>query len=89
MDKTKVMIFSKKKKTLKADVKYANSPTEQVYQYLGVNISYTGNLKQASIDLSGKATKALFGLNARIKEYSTPQPLYNTIGGVHSINHVS
>ena len=41
------------------------------YQYLGVNISYTGNLKQASIDLSGKVTKALFGLNARIKEYST------------------
>ena len=41
------------------------------YQYLGVNISYTGNLKQASIDLSWKVTKALFGLNARIKEYST------------------
>ena len=53
--------------------KLINSPIEQVYsyQYLGVNISYTGKLKQASIDLSGKATKALFGLNARVKEYST------------------
>ena len=73
LDKTKVMIFSKRKKTPRADVKYANSPIEQVYsyQYLGVNISSTGNLKQASINLSGKATKALFGLNARIKEYST------------------
>ena len=74
MDKTKVrMLFSKRKKTLSAGVKYANSPIEQVvsYHYLGVNIAFTGKLKQASVDLSEKATKALFNLNARIKEYST------------------
>ena len=42
------------------------------YQYLGVvNISFAGNLKQASIDLSANATKALFSLNSKIKEYST------------------
>ena len=53
-------------------LKYGNSSIEQVYsyQYLGVNIYFTGNLKQASIDLSAKATKALFSLNSKIKEYS-------------------
>ena len=37
----------------------------------GVNISFTGNLKQASLDLSAKATKVLFSLNSKNKEYST------------------
>ena len=51
------------------DIKYNNTPVEQVYsyQYLGVNISFTGNLKQASIDLSAKAARALFSLNSKNK----------------------
>ena len=72
LDKTKVIIFSRRRKVFMADMIYKNSSIEQVYnyQYLGVNISFTGNLKQASIDLSAKATKALFSLNSKIKEYS-------------------
>ena len=72
LDKTKVIIFSRRRKVFMDDMKYKNSSIEQVYnyQYLGVNISFTGNLKQASIDLSAKATKALFSLNSKIKEYS-------------------
>ena len=72
LDKTKVIIFSRRRKVFTADMKYKNSSIEQVYnyQYLGVNISFTGNLKQASIDLSAKATKALFSLISKIKEYS-------------------
>ena len=73
LDKTKVIIFNSRKKILINDIQYKNSSIEQVfnYQYLGVNISYTGNLKQASLDLSAKATKALFSMNSKIKEYST------------------
>ena len=65
LDKTKVMIFNSRKKILNNDIKYGNSSIEQVYnyQYLGVNISCTGNLKQASVNLSAKITKALFSLN--------------------------
>ena len=46
---------------------------EQIYnyQYLGVIISCTGNLKHVSVDLSAKVTKALFSLNSKIKEYNT------------------
>ena len=73
LDKTKAIIFNSRKKIFNTDIKYNNTPVEQVYsyQYLGVNISFTGNLKQASMDLSAKATKALFSLNSKIKEYST------------------
>ena len=73
LDKTKAIIFNSRKKIFNSDIKYNTTPVEQVYsyQYLGVNISFTGNLKQASIDLSAKATKALFSLNSKIKEYST------------------
>ena len=73
LDQTKVMIFNCRKKILNTDIKYGNSSIEQVYnyQYLGVNISSTGNLKQASVNLSAKATKALFSLNSKVKEYST------------------
>ena len=73
LDKTKAIIFDSRKKIFNTDIKYNNTPVEQVYsyQYLGVNISFTGNLKQASMDLSAKATKALFSLNSKIKEYST------------------
>ena len=67
LDKTKVIIFSRRRKVFMADMKYTckNSSIELVYnyQYLGVNISFTGNLKQASTDLSHKATMALFSLN--------------------------
>ena len=73
LDKTKAIIFNSRKKIFDTDIKYNNTPVEQVYshQYLGVNISFTGNLKQASMDLSAKATKALFSLKSKIKEYST------------------
>ena len=65
--------FNSRKEIFNTDIKYNNTPVEQVYsyQYLGVNISFTGNLKQTSVDLSAKATKALFSLNSKNKEYST------------------
>ena len=72
LDKTKVMIFNRKKTKLKQEIYYNNKPVEQVdsYQYLGINFTHTGNLKQAAINLSQKASKALFSLNSKIKEYT-------------------
>ena len=69
LDKTKVMIFNTRQKILNTDIKYDNPLIEQVYnyQYVGVNISSTGNPKQASVDLSAKTTKVLFSPKQKIR----------------------
>ena len=52
LDTTEVIIFSSRKKLFNADIKYNNTSVEQVYyhQQIGVNLSFTGYLKQALLD---------------------------------------
>ena len=64
INKTKVMIFSKKKGNCNVEFKYGNNVLEVVesYTYLGLNLSCNGKLKLAIETLSNQATRAIFGI---------------------------
>ena len=62
INKTKVMIFSKKKENCNVEFKYGKNVLEVVesYTYLGLNLSCNGKLKLAIETLSNQATRAIF-----------------------------
>lgn len=74
-DKTKIMIFSNKK------VKYPKflfngNEIEIVdeYKYLGILLTYNGNLKHAANYLYNKSLKAIFALKSKILDYKAITP---------------
>jgi hypothetical protein len=63
-DQTKVMVFKRSGRKLQHRWYYGNCEIMQVntFTYLGVNLSYNGNLFHAQKHLSEQASKALFSL---------------------------
>lgn len=70
--KTKVMIFSKgkKKSAIKFKINGQNIETVDKYKYLGMLISFNGNLKHAAEHMYNKALKAVFSLKSNILDYN-------------------
>ena len=61
MNKTKIVVFSKRKVKHCREIKIFNSAIEiqDSYTYLGVVFNYTGNFTQAKKKLVGQANNAL------------------------------
>ena len=75
IDKTKIMIFSNKKvKNLTFTLNGNTIETVDEYKYLGIILSYNGNLKHAAKYLYDKSLKAIFALKSKILDYKAITP---------------
>ena len=53
------------------------------------NICFRGKIRKISILLDWKKSIVSRAMVPVVEETNTPQPLYNTVVGVHNINRVS
>ena len=76
-NKTKVVIFSKRKTRLRHNfmIYGQNVEVQDSYSYLGINFNYNGNFCTARKKLLDQAQKSLFALYRKIKNISIPLDL--------------
>ena len=69
VNKTKTVIFCKRKSNHNLEFRYGNCVTDIVdsYVYLGVNFNYNGKFKVALETISNQATRAIYGLKKAYK----------------------
>jgi hypothetical protein len=70
--KTKVMVFSKGKRKLSQfnfTIEDQHIEAVEKYKYLGVILSYNGNLKHAAENICNKGLKAVFSLKSKILHF--------------------
>lgn len=78
--KTKILIFNKKRIIPNIPFVFGSTKIDIVdnYQYLGVDLQFSGSFKQAAIRLYEKGLKAHFSLISKLKDYKDIPPHLQT-----------
>ena len=73
-DKTKIIVFCKRKGKKKSDFRYNGNILEVVdeFRYLGVVFNYKGTFKECQNDIKSKANRAIFALLSKGRKLNLP-----------------
>lgn len=76
LSKTEVLVFSRSRVGIKADVFYRQTKVTQStkYKYLGVNFTARYGAKMGGVDLMASARKAMFALEVRLRTENITNP---------------